>query len=256
MRAFSALCTDGTGIYFVIPQSAAAAAVRAVWRYGIWIRTVFIMNIHHGVAMRSDVAHFAHLRDGISCLRELGESLGKETISKREQKELKRKVQVIVDAETVVTNDLHSQVSGVSGTGGSKYVARRLATEQKYSALASPTQSVHWQRTEHQAQSDKENRLDMTQTPVRSRIPLSAHSSTLPGCIPAPHKTRSVHIALNTYMFSNPLKTAPRRSLFNKLGSLSALETTQYQQGTETGHKHVKQVGVCAHHDAMLRTQH
>jgi hypothetical protein len=126
MRAFSALCTDGTGIYFVIPQSAAAAAVRAVWRYGIWIRTVFIMNIHHGVAMRSDVAHFAHLRDGISCLRELGESLGKETISKREQKELKREVQVIVDAETVVTNDLHSQVSGVSGTGGSKYVAMRL----------------------------------------------------------------------------------------------------------------------------------
>ena len=44
----------------------------------IWIRTVFIMNIHEGVAMRSGVAK---LRDGISCLREVGSILGKRPLS-------------------------------------------------------------------------------------------------------------------------------------------------------------------------------
>jgi hypothetical protein len=56
-------------------------------------------------------------------------------------------------------------------------VAKRLATEHKYSALSLPSQSDHWQRMKDLAQSDKENRIDITQTPVRSRLPLSPHSS-------------------------------------------------------------------------------
>ena len=141
----------------------------------IWIRAVFIMNIHNAVAIRSDVAH---LRDGISCLREVGKMLGKRQLSINAQKELKRKLQVLVDAQTAITNDLHSQVSGVIGTGGSHYVSKRLATEHKYSALSLPSQSDHWQRMKDLAQSDKENRIDMPQTPVRSRLPPSAPSST------------------------------------------------------------------------------
>ena len=141
----------------------------------IWIRAVFIMNIHNAVAMRSDVAH---LRDGTSCLREVVEGLKKGSLSQSAQKALKRKLQVLVDAQTAIANDLHSQVSGVIGTGGSHYVAKRLATEHKYSALSLPSQSDHWQRMKDLAQSDKENRIDMPQTPVRSRLPTSAPSST------------------------------------------------------------------------------
>ena len=39
------------------------------------------------------------------------------------------------------------------------------------------TNDHHWQRMKDLAQSDKENRIDMTQTPVRSRLLLSPHSS-------------------------------------------------------------------------------
>ena len=98
------------------------------------------MNIHQGVAMRSDVKF---LRDGTSGLREVVEQLGTGTLSKSAQDELKRKPNVILVDQTLVTDDLHSQMSGVSGTGSSEYVAKPLATDQKYFALASPTQSDH-----------------------------------------------------------------------------------------------------------------
>ena len=76
----------------------------------IWICTVFIMNIHQGVAMRSDVKF---LRDGTSGLREVVEQLGTGTLSKSAQDELKRKPNVILVDQTLVTDDLHSQMSGV-----------------------------------------------------------------------------------------------------------------------------------------------
>jgi hypothetical protein len=69
----------------------------------IWIRAVFIMNIHNAVALRSDVAH---LRDGTSCLREVVESLRKGSLNQSAQRSLKRKLQVLVDAQTAITNDL------------------------------------------------------------------------------------------------------------------------------------------------------
>ena len=45
----------------------------------IWISTVFIMNIHNAVQLRCDVAQ---LRDGISCLSEVGKMLGKRPLSR------------------------------------------------------------------------------------------------------------------------------------------------------------------------------
>ena len=62
----------------------------------IWIRAVFIMNIHNAVAMRSDVAH---LRDGTSCLREVVENSGKGSLSLTAQKEMKRKLQVLLERQ-------------------------------------------------------------------------------------------------------------------------------------------------------------
>ena len=62
----------------------------------VCIRTVFIMNLHHGVAIRSDVAR---LRDGTSCLREVVENSGKGSLSLTAQKEMKRKLQVLLERQ-------------------------------------------------------------------------------------------------------------------------------------------------------------
>ena len=97
------------------------------------------MNIHEGVAIRSDVAK---LRDGTSALRDLLGDYDAAMGSKRKQKDMKRKLQLIMDVQTFATDDIHTHMGAVKGAGSSEYVAKRLATDAKFaSALNWQTQS-------------------------------------------------------------------------------------------------------------------
>ena len=137
------------------------------------------MNIHGGVAIRSDVAK---LRDGNSCLRDVVGVFDVAMGSQRKQKDLKRKLQLIMDVQMAATEGIHTHVGAVKGTGGSEYVAKRLATDAKFaSASTLQTESDLWKRLQHMhdTEKEKENSLrgNVMDTPVRARTTSSAHSS-------------------------------------------------------------------------------
>ena len=134
------------------------------------------MNIHEGVAIRSDVAK---LRDGTSALRDLLGDYDAAMGSKRKQKDMKRKLQLIMDVQTFATDDIHTHMGAVKGAGSSEYVAKRLATDAKFASASNwQTQSDLWRRLQHVHDTDKENRHNKIDTPVRARTTSSAHSST------------------------------------------------------------------------------
>ena len=145
---------------------------RCVLCCAIWIRRV-IMNIHGGVAICSDVAK---LRDGNSCLRDVVGVFDVAMGSQRKQKDLKRKLQLIMDVQMAATEGIHTHVGAVKGTGGSEYVAKRLATDSdaKFaSASTLQTESDLWKRLQHMhdTEKEKENSLrgNVMDTPVRAR---------------------------------------------------------------------------------------
>jgi hypothetical protein len=98
------------------------AAVRAVCR-DLDPQGHYHWNIHGGVAIRSDVAN---LRDGNSCLRDVVGVFEAAMGSQRKQKDLKRKLQLIMDVHMAATEGIHTHVDCVKGTGGSELLLSML----------------------------------------------------------------------------------------------------------------------------------
>ena len=86
------------------------------------------MNIHGGVAIRSDVAK---LRDGNSCLCDVVGVFDAAMGSQRKQKDLKRKLQLIIDVQMAATEGIHTHVGGVKDTGSSELRCQRATQLQR-----------------------------------------------------------------------------------------------------------------------------
>ena len=88
------------------------------------------MNVHQGVALHADIERLHviaaaghHIAD--LCHDKAG--------SKRGRVELQKSMQLFSDTASLLAQDMRTHVNVVKGSGGTSYVAKRLATEARYS---------------------------------------------------------------------------------------------------------------------------
>ena len=132
------------------------------------------MNVHQGVALHADIERLHviaaaghHIAD--LCHDKAG--------SKRGRVKLQKSMQLLSDTASLLAQDMRTHVNVVKGSGGTSYVAKRLATEARYSldsskqTFSDPIQQV---RYIHDVEMQDSPSCSQADTPERARVTSSA----------------------------------------------------------------------------------